>query len=320
MDIIDRYVHAVGQHLPGPVRADVEAELRSLLAESLEERAAASGTPPTEALARDVVREFGPPREVAARYSTRPQYLIGPPLFPVYVRIVKIQLAVVAGVSLFMLITGFYARQGEAQTLLTVLGRAWAGFFNGVANTCGVTTVVFALIELAIRRQPTRAATWDPAQLPAVDDPDRVSFVGKIVWLYLVAVVAVVFNYFPEWVGVVMVDDGGARAVPLLEPAFRRYLPLLNAWWAVAFILTIVVLRNGRRTRTTRWWEVGLDLFNAAICAAILLGPPVFRYDQYAKLGLAVFLAVTLVRAAVRAYRLVRSAPGPEPWKAASVR
>jgi hypothetical protein len=320
MELIDRYVHAVGQHLPGPLRADVEAELRSLLTESLEERAAASGVEPTEALARDVIREFGTPRDVAARYDTRPQYLIGPPLYPVYLTVVKIQLAAVAGVSLFMLITGFYVKPGVAATLPAVLARAGGAFLSGVIETCGVTTLVFALIELAIRNRPAPGATWDPSKLPAVDDPDRVSFVGKIIWLYLVAVVAAIFNLFPEWVGILAVDDAGARVVPLLEPAFRRYLPFMNAWWAVAFVLTVVVLRDGRWRRATRWWEVGLDAFNAAICAAILLGPPVFRYDHYAKLGLAVFLAVTIVRGGVRAYRLVRAAPRPEPWKAASAR
>jgi hypothetical protein len=39
MDLIDRYAHEVGQYLPNRLRADVEAELRSLLTDSVEEKA-----------------------------------------------------------------------------------------------------------------------------------------------------------------------------------------------------------------------------------------------------------------------------------------
>ena len=38
MDLIERYVHEVGRHLPHKVRKDVQDELRSLLSDSLEER------------------------------------------------------------------------------------------------------------------------------------------------------------------------------------------------------------------------------------------------------------------------------------------
>ena len=43
VELIDRYLHEVGQHLPGRMRADVQAELHSLLIDTLEERARAAG-------------------------------------------------------------------------------------------------------------------------------------------------------------------------------------------------------------------------------------------------------------------------------------
>ena len=38
MDLIDRYVHEVGRYLPRKNRADIQAELRSLLIDTLEAR------------------------------------------------------------------------------------------------------------------------------------------------------------------------------------------------------------------------------------------------------------------------------------------
>jgi hypothetical protein len=96
MDLINRYAHEVGQYLPHRLRADVEAELRSLLTDSVEERARAEGVPADDALAGTVLREFGTPKDVAARYAPEPQYLIGPRLYPVYVVAVKVMLPVLA--------------------------------------------------------------------------------------------------------------------------------------------------------------------------------------------------------------------------------
>jgi len=73
MELIDRYVHEIGQLLPGRMRADVQAELRSLLTESLEDRARAAGRAPDAELVKTVLREFGSPQEAAARYAPQPQ-------------------------------------------------------------------------------------------------------------------------------------------------------------------------------------------------------------------------------------------------------
>lgn len=63
MELIERYVHEVGRRLPKKQRADVEAELRSLLMDALEARAGAAPAAgaPSEADQAAVLVEFGPP-------------------------------------------------------------------------------------------------------------------------------------------------------------------------------------------------------------------------------------------------------------------
>ena len=106
MDLINRYAHEVGQHLPHRLRADVEAELRSLLTDSVEEKARQAGIPADEALAATVLREFGAPKDAAARYAPESQYLIGPRLYPSYVTAVKVMLAVLAAIVLALVVAG----------------------------------------------------------------------------------------------------------------------------------------------------------------------------------------------------------------------
>jgi hypothetical protein len=314
MELVDRYVHEVGQYLPSRLRADVEAELRSLLTESLEERARGAGRPADAPLAADVLREFGLPRDVASRYAPEPQYLIGPRLYPAYRTALKIMVPVLAAAVLVLMVVGQFRHQGEPPSIAPFI-RATGSFLTSVLFNLGVMTLVFALVERAMQTREAGGAAWDPATLPPVNDPDRISYFGRIFLLYLIAALALLFNVFPEWVGVVIFHDSDTQVIPLLEPAFSRYLPYLNAWWALAFALTLVVLRQGRWRRGTRWADLALEVLNAVILLVIVAGPPVFRYDAWVKLVLQVFVVVSLIKACAMLYRLlVRRTI--EPWTA----
>jgi hypothetical protein len=312
MDLINRYAHEVGQYLPHRLRADVEAELRSLLTDSVEEKARLAGVPVSEDLAATVLREFGSPKDVAARYVPDPQYLIGPRLYPAYVTAVKIMLPILAAVVLTLVIIGQFRHPGEPPSIAPVI-RATGSFLWSALVNLGIMTLIFALVERAIRQREAGVAGFDPATLPPVNDPDKISYFGRIFALYVIAVLALLFNAFPDWVAV-FVFHGDKRAVyPLLTQDFNRYLPLLNAWWATAFVLNLVVLRQGRWGRATRWADFVLEVFNAVILLLIVIGPPVFRYDAIIKVVLQWFLVVSAIKACVLLYRLLVRRPA-EPW------
>jgi hypothetical protein len=104
----------------------------------------------------------------------------------------------------------------------------------------------------------------------------------------------------------------------LLRPEFSRYLPLLNAWWVLAFALNLVVLRDGRWRRATRWAEFALEIGNAVILIVIVVGPPAFEHDVLVKLVLQIFAVVALVRAGTQLYRLLSRRKTGEPWQKGS--
>lgn len=305
MDLIDRYAHEVGQYLPHRLRADVEAELRSLLADSADEKALSSGRPPDDELVTGVLREFGPPREVAARYSPESQYLIGPRLYPAYVTALKIMVLVLAAAVLALAVAGRFRHSAEPLGVTPFI-RATGRFLSAAVFNLGVMTMIFALVERAIRHREAAGVAWDPATLPPVDDPDRISYLGRVLALYVIAALALLFNLFPEWVAVFVFRNGDTSVYPLLLPEFGRYLPLVNAWWFLAFVLNLVVLRHGRWRRATRWADFALEVFNAAILLLMVLGPPVFTYDTLVKLVLAIFVAVSVAKAGAALYRLLR--------------
>ena len=76
-EVIETFIDDTVRLLPRRERNDVATELRSLLSEELHARAQQSGRPPDESLALSLVRGYGRPNEVAARYH-RPWAIIDP--------------------------------------------------------------------------------------------------------------------------------------------------------------------------------------------------------------------------------------------------
>lgn len=319
MELIDRYVHQVGEHLPRRLRADVETELRSLLLDAVEGRAREAGRPVDSELVKKVLREFGTPQEVAARYAPSPQHLIGPRLFPAYRTAVGILVVVVAALLFAFFVVGVLKTvrvPGEAVTLGSAFG-VLGKILNTALVNFGLLTLVFAVVERVQQHREITGKAWDPAALPPVEDPDRVSLPGRVFGLYAIVAFAILFNFYPEWVAIIGFSPSvGVWHLPLLRPEFKMYLPLLNLWWALAFAFNLIVLRQGRWRQETRWAEFALGLVAIGILVMVILGPPVFRFDQIVKLVLIVALIGKGMESVGRLYRLLRR-PAHAPWTAA---
>jgi len=105
MATLDSYLAAVGKYLPKGQEEDILGELRDHLLSLLEEREGRLGRPLTEAEEEAVLRAYGEPLTVAGGYRADgrclafgPQ-LIGPALFPFYLKVLSINLAVVMAVT-----------------------------------------------------------------------------------------------------------------------------------------------------------------------------------------------------------------------------
>jgi hypothetical protein len=304
MDLIDRYVNEVGVHLPANLRADVEAELRSLLNDSVDERARGTGRAPDDELAADVVRAFGRPKDVAARYAPQARYLIGPGLYPGYSLAVRLVVAVIAVVILVLLALGRYHHEGDLSFVAPFI-RAAGSFLSSAFFNLSLLTLAFALVERAMQVRGQTGQGWDPAKLPPVNDPDRVSYFGRVFILWALAAVVVLFNFFPPWVAILVIHGTEVRTIPLLLPEFARYLPLLNVFWAAAFVLNLVVLRHGRWRPATRWADLGLTALNGLIFVVIVTGPAVFEYDSIVKGVLSIAVLALAIDCCVRLFRLL---------------
>nr|MDQ2681812.1 hypothetical protein [Candidatus Eremiobacteraeota bacterium] len=100
MTMRDRYLYAVRSNLAkGSVADDIVAEISDELQSQADEREAALGRSLTEDEWASLIKAYGHPRVVAARYS-RVQYLIGPALLPFYWSTLSLVATIVVAIEL----------------------------------------------------------------------------------------------------------------------------------------------------------------------------------------------------------------------------
>ena len=325
MDLIERYLSAVRMLLPAGQRDDIAAELRDVLMNRREEKAAELGRPLTRPEDEALLKDFGNPLAVAARYG-RQQYLIGPELYPVYLLVLKIVLAVIAGSALITgVVNGVLAHGDPGPAIVAALGVAWTGSFAAV----GSVTVVFAILERSnVRRK--FLDNWNPRDLPRLPPRRR-----RATWVDHVAgiVVNIIFilwwtraiqlwqpniplkaghslnvDLAPIWQGlywpVLGVSAGviAVHALKLLSPAPKR------AAYALDILLQIAVLVvAGLALRAGTWVLVSGHGLTGAQLADVTLG-----VNIGAQVTLIVIVIVAAFTIAYDLWRLWRPEPDAE--------
>ncbi len=147
MELVDRYVHEVGRHLPRKSRADIETEIRSTIEDTLDGYAEKQGSDVDEELVVEVLCEFGPPEKMAASYRSGKQYLVGPELFPIFKIVLAVFVSVMSVLFLVGIVTTFGRPDDFVQAVLDVLVRRVSEFISTLFGALGVIVIVFAILE-----------------------------------------------------------------------------------------------------------------------------------------------------------------------------
>lgn len=311
-EMITRYAHAVAQRLPQAMRDDVRAELKALLTEELEAKAAGGGTPGVTD-ARALLANFGSPAAMALNYHT-PVPVIDPRDSRLFGKIAAIVLTslVVLAVSIGLSEPG--ADTGPAITARLIDETVMAGL-----KFLGVLLVAFWGIGTLRRRMQQGA--WSPESLPPVRDPDAINRP-----LYALAI-----GFWSAGLAVlvagpaqVMAFVSGGAAPPALLEAFA-YDSVFAAeralflWLALSFAIALTAWQviAGRRSRTTRRMDAITTVILSAILFQIVLAGDIFAAEpanQYMKLAMALFGGWGFVEggtALFREWRTSRARPVP---------
>ena len=264
-NLIDNYVSEIGRRLPRRTRKDIEAEIRSILQDMLDERSQKTGKPVDEEMTLEVLKAYGAPEKVAATYQGE-RYLVGPRLYPIFMLVLRIVLVVVgvlAAIGLGIALSHAQNPQNAVETVLTAIGNFIASLLTALGNI----VMIFAIIEWALYRAGSKAdfkglpqeKEWDPRSLLKASPSNLVKMGETIAEIVGAFVAIIIFNFYPQILGFGIfsngnwyVGAGNAISTPLLSPAFFHFVPYLTVVWVLTILLDIFLLRLGHWNILTR--------------------------------------------------------------------
>ncbi len=262
MDLLNRYLNAVGFWLPKRHQDDILAELSEDIQSQIGDEEAKLGRKLNENELVDILKQRGDPMLVAGRFQPQ-QYLIGPPWFPLYLFVLRLVLLwVLLPLCVFFAVGGaMLGAKGGATAVLKTLG----GFWTGALSAFAAITIVFALLDRF--QHKLRQDDWDPRRLPVVPkqrDPRKISRAGavaEIVWELI---------FVLWWVDALRIPAiPGNVALVTMTPVWQQfYWPVLLLSLA-SVTLACVNLARPWWTRLRAGIRLAIDL--AIVVIALLL-------------------------------------------------
>ncbi|HEY4008891.1 MAG TPA: hypothetical protein VGM11_01985, partial [Acidobacteriaceae bacterium] len=251
MELIERYLQAIGQYLPADTRNDILAELRSELEEQVDARAAEWGRPLDEADVAALLKAHGRPSVIALRYLPQ-RSLIGPTVFPFYEWTLRRGLPVV--LLLAALANGLvFAVSPHQGPLAPRIADAIFGLVPTLFIFWGVVTILFAAVDWARTKPLGRAHTdrWDPLKLPALKaQPARqrsfyfrlFELAAHLLWMTYVLLIPT-HPFLMIGPGAAAMRSAGVGLAPVWHPFFNLLILML----CVQLVMRIVALWPGEQ-------------------------------------------------------------------------
>ena len=275
-ELLDRYIYHIGQELPKNRREDIETEIRSLLEETLENRAGESGRPLDDDLVSEVLREFGSPEKVAEGYR-EPRCLIGPRFYPLFIMVIKIVAAVLGALALVHLGINLGTQVASLANLPQALLNAFLEFAGAFLTALANIVIVFAILERTLPKSDKDEEAWDPRKLEKIPETGKVNPFWTIVGIIATFIVILLFNFYPEVIGVYTRSEGFWTMEPIFTALFFTYVPFLTVLWVADIVKNLLLLRSRMKSTTIRWVEVAIDAASLALWSIILTGGEILR-------------------------------------------
>jgi len=266
MNLIEAYLYEVTRRLPEKTRDDIAMELRSTIEDMLSEQ-------PSEKEVKSALAQLGDPAVLAAQYSEKPMYLIGPKVYDIYIgtmkKIIPWAILITIIVNVFI---GIFSFTGDESWLSLIID----GFSNTIVNIIMMliylffwVTIVFVFIErvglsksdLPITKM---GAPWTPEDLKLVNILPRKKIItkGEILFgLLWTAIWAIVYFNADHLVGIY--DDLGGDGLQFIMPILNQ--DILLSYWPLIILSIVLELGLAVFKWNSKIWTMKLVAANAII-------------------------------------------------------
>jgi hypothetical protein len=283
MSLIDRYIAEVGRHLPEKDRSDIEAEIRSMLEDMVEERARQAAKPANDKIIAETLEQMGDPRLLASKYVAPKRYLIGPDWYEMYVKV--LQRVLFTALPIIAVVTFILALTENPLDFINAVGDAVGSVFDIGVQILFWVTIAFVFLERSDEkpyeslRQNDRA--WTVSQLPKLPKTRQISISETVM-----NIVSILFVLI--WITLPYTlarFRGDPISVPFLHPdLWNLWLPLFFVIMTLTLVHEAFKLKIGNWTPALTVTNVILGLISIVYIAALVITQDVINPDFLAML------------------------------------
>lgn len=307
-DLIERYIYAVTKHMKSAMQKDVAEELGTIIQDMLEERC--GEIMPTEHDIKVVLTELGTPAELASRYKGETQdCLIGQPYYSLYMCVLKIVTACVAGGMLL------------AQIMVAVISHTvwyiavWqivGGIFGGVLTGFALVTLLFAFFyKKGVKVEGLNEGIDNLPPVP--QKANRISKADALADIIFSVIFMLVFLVCPQIIVIAFEKNGSNVYEPLFNLEYiRQTWYFILAFGILGMIKGSVRFVDGSYTKRVFWVTVITNLIDVVLTIVWLLKDKIMNpqvFIQFNKVFLAVIifaLVIDSVETVVKAIKYSR--------------
>jgi len=255
MNLIDRYIAEVGRHLPEKNRDDIEAEIRSMLEDMIDENRQQTSKPMNDEVIAAALEQLGDPKLLAYQYTPAKHYLIGPDWYEAYIQTLKRVLA--TALPVVAIVTIFIALARNPIDFVDALGQAFGRVIDVAIGILFWVTVAFIIVERTDTNPnelgSPKTGVWTVDQLPQLPKKRQIS-IGE-------ALASIVFVIgYTTWVVLPFVRSQGNESVPFLNP------DLWQIWLPIFFVLVVLTLIHEVFKLIIGNWTQPLMITNVILC------------------------------------------------------
>ncbi|WP_250007700.1 permease prefix domain 1-containing protein [Actinoplanes sp. M2I2] len=254
--LVDRYVFTALRRVPEQQRADIDRELRASIDDAVDARVEAGES--REAAIERALTELGDPDRLADSYAGRQNFLIGPELYGVWRRSLKLLFTMVLPVV--VIVVAVIRLFADDVTVGSVIGAAISTLLTVGVHLAFWTTLAFWIVERTGAGKDDLNVPWTLARLPRYETGvrSRVELIANLLWpvLLIAALVLQQFTFTDE---------------PVLDPAnWSFWWPALIVLIALKGVWAVWVYRLGRWTRPVAVVNALLAVATAALLVSLL--------------------------------------------------
>lgn len=261
MKHLDRYLQNVGLFLPKAQKEDILKELSENILSKIEDKESELGRPLNESEQDAILKSYGSPMVVASRYGSETggltfgRQLISPALFPTYIKILTLNLAIALATTVILNIT-----------LQLPVSGTFSRFIVQVLMQSAAVTFVFALLQYHLNSHPDQ---WDIVNATSITSPGakkapRISRLESVLQIIILLILASALQ------GLLVSPTLIFGPFQLAPIWYQLYVPLMLLQVAGIALASVNLFRpDGVRFNAAA--QVGMEIASSIILGVLLV-------------------------------------------------